>query len=442
MGVLGLITTLAMAFALSSSRRSVRVKTVLGGLALQFVFALIVLRTQAGENAFGWLSNRVTAVLGYGSVGANILFGALTQNGSVDVSAKLLNGEPVEASVALGASFAFGVLPTIIFFSALSAILYHLGLLQLVVRALAWAMRRTMGLTGVESLSAAANVFLGQTESPLLIRPYLRTMSESEIMALMTGGFATIAGGVLAAFIGMLSPNFPDIARHLIAASVMSAPAALVFAKIMVPSSAGIERGAKWRRDMNQVATDTAPDHPEVADATTSNIMDAAARGTSEGLSLALNVGAMLIAFTGLIALLNALIGGAGELFGFDGLTLNWILGKCFSPLAWLLGVPWRDAELVGGLMGTKTVLNEFLSYLDLARLMNEGQLRNPKSILIATYALCGFSNFASIGIQLGGLTLLAPERRATFARLALRAMIAGSLACFETAAIAGLLMR
>jgi CNT family concentrative nucleoside transporter len=305
-------------------------------------------------------------------------------------------------------------------------ILYHLGLMQLAVKGFAWVMQRTMRTSGAETLSAAGNIFVGQTEAPLLIKPFVEKMTMSELMAVMTAGFATVAGGVMAAYVGMLVSYFPDIAGHLMAASVMSAPAALVVAKLMVPESETAETAGRL---------DFAVDRPDV------NVIDAAARGASEGLVLALNVGALLLAFVALIYMFNGLLGWAGGLAGLDGLTLEAILGWVLAPLAWLMGVPWADAPQVGSLMGVKTVLNEFFAYVQLAGVLGGEHDLQPRSIIIATYALAGFANFSSIAIQLGGIGGIAPSRRHDLSRLGLRAMIGGSIAAFMTATVAGMIV-
>jgi CNT family concentrative nucleoside transporter len=287
-------------------------------------------------------------------------------------------------------------------------------------------MQATLRTSGAESFSAAANIFLGQTEAPLLVKPFLKDMTRSEIMAVMTGGFATVAGGVLAAYVGMLMGNFPDIAGHLLAASVMSAPASLVFAKIMLPETEHPVTLTTKRIDVE--ITDT-------------NVFDAASRGTSDGLYLSLNVAAMLIAFVALIAFLNWMLAAIGGAIGVADLSLDRIFAVIFSPFAFMLGVPWEDAPAIGSLLGIKTALNEFVAYLQLADYLQEGVIKNSKSVIIATYALCGFANFASIGVQIGGLSALAPTRRQDFAVIGFKAMIAGILACFQTAAIAGILL-
>jgi CNT family concentrative nucleoside transporter len=305
-------------------------------------------------------------------------------------------------------------------------VLDHLGAMQIVVRGFAWVMQRSMETSGPETLSAAGNIFVGQTEAPLLIKPFVEGLTRSELMAVMTGGFATVAGGVLAAYVGMLVAFFPDIAGHLIAASVMSAPAALVIAKIMIPETGEPETLGEL---------DLSVEKPDV------NVIDAASRGASEGLHLALNVGAMLLAFIALVAMVNALIAWGGATVGLEGLTLQSILGWLLAPLAWMLGVPWTDAATVGSLLGIKTVLNEFVAYLGLADILAGGSGISARSAVIATYALSGFANFSSIAIQIGGIGGIAPSRRHDLSRLGLRAMIGGSLAAFMTAAIAGMLL-
>jgi CNT family concentrative nucleoside transporter len=339
---------------------------------------------------------------------------------------------PVQASGSMaevGSFFAFGVLPTIIFFSSLMAVLYHLGVMTFVVRGIAWVMQRTMGTSGSETLSASGNIFVGQTEAPLLVKPFVGGMTESELMAIMTGGFATVAGGVMAAYVGFLQASFADIAGHLLAASVMSAPAALVCAKLMVPEPEPEKSETYGQLKVNLEKIDA-------------NVIDAAARGAGDGLKLALNVGAMLLAFIALIAMINFGIGWACGLVGFDGVTLEGILGKLLAPLAWVMGVPWHDCAAVGQLIGVKTVVNEFVAYINLSGMVNDpNQLTHPRSVIIATYALCGFSNFSSIAIQIGGIGGIAPERRSDLAKLGLRAMVAGSFACFLTATVAGLLV-
>jgi concentrative nucleoside transporter, CNT family len=440
--LLGMIVLLGIAWLLSTNRSAIPWRIVAWGIGLQVTFAVLILKTTAGVAIFAAVNDVIIALLGFTVEGAQFLFGNLVWN-HVPVG----TGEPGNApmmpapgSVAqTGAFFAFNVLPTIVFFSSLMTVLYYFGIMQRVVRGVAWVMMRTMRTSGAETLSAAGNIFLGQTEAPLLVKPFVARMTRSELMAVMTGGFATVAGGVMAAFVGMLVFYVPDIAGHLLAASVMSAPAALVFAKIMVPESELPETTGRLTLEIER------PD---------ANVIDAAARGAGEGLSLAFNVGAMLLAFIALIALVNSLLGLIGEWTGLTPLLQQWnwlaldqrlnlesILGWIFAPLAWVMGVPWQDASIVGGLLGIKTAVNEFVGYLRLSALLGEGSPLAPRSIIIATYALCGFANFSSIAIQIGGLGGIAPGRRSDLARLGLRAMIGGTLAAFMTATVAGMII-
>ena len=396
--VLGLFVMLAIAWALSSNRGAIKWRPVAMGTALQIVFALIILKTEVGRNVFDVVGSGITRFLDFTDAGASFVFGDRFKE----------------------FYFAFKVLPTIIFFSSFITVLYYFGILQKIVSVFAKVMMRTMGTSGAESLSASANIFVGQTEAPLLIKPYVGTMTKSELMAVMTGGFATIAGGVMAAYVGM-----GVSAKHLLAASVMSAPAALVMAKLMFPEteksvtagSVAIEIDRPW-----------------------ANSIDAAASGAADGLKLALNVGAMLIAFVALIALIDFPIVKLGQLAGYDTWSLRALLGWMFQPLAWVMGVPWADASQVGTLIGIKTAVNEFVGYVEMEKMVQAGQL-SERAQIIATYALCGFSNFSSIAIQIGGIGAMAPERKSDLARLGLRAMVAGSLACFQTATIAGFLI-
>ncbi len=396
--VLGLFSMLAIAWALSVDRKAIKWRPVIGGTLLQVVFALLILRTEWGRQAFDAIGAVITRFLDFTDAGASFVFGEKFKE----------------------FYFAFKVLPTIIFFSSFITILYYFGILQWIVKVFAKLMIRTMGTSGSESLSASANIFVGQTEAPLLIRPYVPTMTKSELMAVMTGGFATVAGGVMAAYIGM-----GVSAKHLLAASVMSAPAALVMAKLMFPEK---------EHSLTKGKVEIEVERPWA------NVIDAAASGAGDGLKLALNVGAMLIAFVGLIALIDWPITSFGHWIGQEQLSLRWILGVVCRPLAWLMGVPWADAGQVGTLIGIKTAVNEFVGYVEMEKMVAAGQL-SERAQIIATYALCGFSNFSSIAIQIGGIGGMAPERRSDLARLGLRAMVAGSLACFQTAAIAGFLI-
>lgn len=398
-GLIGLLVIPGIAWLLSTHRWQVRWRTVATGIAIQFVLALLILKTAPGEAFFELAKNVVTTFLEFADAGSEFVFG--------------------EEGMAL-VPFAFKVLPTIIFFSSVVAVLYHLGVIQRVVKVFAVVMTKVMGTSGPESLSASANIFVGQTEAPLLIRSYVGGMTRSELMAVMTGGFATVAGGVMAAYVGMGID-----AGHLVAASVMSAPAALVMAKLMIPETETDKVSAK--ADF-KVKTPWA------------NMIDAAAQGAGDGLKLALNVGAMLLAFIALVALVNGLLGPVGGWIGLPGLNLEMILGFLFRPLAWVMGVPWAEADAVGTLLGLKTAANEFVAYSRFEDISAENQL-SEKSRVIATYALCGFSNFSSIAIQIGGIGGIAPERKSELASLGLRAMIAGTLACLQTATIAGLLV-
>jgi len=426
--LLGIGVLAVGAWALSVDRRSVPWRIVLWGLGLQFVFALLILRTPFGAAVFEVANDMILAAVGFTLEGARFLFGDLVYHNVPVGTGEPGNGGFVAEGTQVartGAFVAFNVLPTIIFFASVMTVLYHLGVMQRIVAGIAWVMRRTMGTSGAETLSAAGNIFVGQTEAPLLVKPFVARMTRSELMSVMTGGFATVAGGVMAAYVGMLAGFFPDIAGHLMAASLMSAPAALVVAKLMVPeagtpATAGRSAGRIERPDVN--------------------VIGAAARGASEGMSLALNVGAMLLAFLAMIALLNAALGWVGGLVGLEGLTFEGMLGWLLAPVAWLMGVTWEDAATVGSLMGLKTVATEFVAFLGLAGEMADGSL-SARSATIAAYALSGFANFASIAIQIGGIGGIAPSRREDLARLGLRAMIGGSIAAFMTAAIAGVLI-
>lgn len=427
--VLGLLFLTGLAWLMSVDRKRVAWRVVAWGISLQLIFAVFILKTPVGARIFDTMNVVVVALLGFTVDGARFLFGNLVFN-SVPVGA----GDPGQGPFTdmpgmvanTGGFFAFNVLPTIIFFSSLMTVLYHLGIMQLAVKGVAWVMQRTMRTSGAETLSAAGNIFVGQTEAPLLIKPFIEKMTMSELMAVMTAGFATVAGGVMAAYVGMLVTYFPDIAGHLMAASVMSAPAALVVAKLMVPESEAAETAGRL---------DFAVDRPDV------NVIDAAARGASEGLYLALNVGALLLAFVALIYMFNGMLGWLGGLVGLETLTLETVLGWVLAPLAWLMGVPWADAPDIASLMGIKTVLNEFFAYIQLAGVLGGEHDLQPRSIIIATYALAGFANFSSIAIQLGGIGGIAPSRRHDLSRLGFRAMIGGSIAAFMTATVAGMIL-
>jgi len=404
----GAVVILAIAVVFSTNRRAIRWSTVAWGLGLQIVFAVIVLKTEPGARVFKVLGDYITRLLGFAGVGSAFVFGAL---GDSTVWGRVMAGALGPAGAQQASIFAFQVLPTIIFIAALFAILYYFGIMQVVVRLFAMLMHRVMGASGAESLNVAASIFMGQTEAPLTIRPFLPDMTQSELMTVMTSGMAHVSGGVMAAYI-----LFGIEAKHLLTAVIMTAPGTIMMAKMMVPE-------VEVPKTMGSVKLDV--------ETTDVNVIDAAGRGTGEGLHLALNVGAMLISFLALIALLNAIL-------GLVHLSLPQIFGWVFSPVAWSMGVPWRDAPTVGNLLGTRMVLNEFVAYSQLGPL--KGSL-DPKSFTICTYALCGFANFSSIGIQIGGIGALAPNRRHDLARLGLRAMFAGTLANFMTATIAGFLL-
>jgi concentrative nucleoside transporter, CNT family len=406
--LVGLIVILSVAYALSTNRRAIDRRTVLWGLALQVVFALLVLKTATGQAVFQRLGGVINRLLDFAFVGSSFVFGPL---GDKEVWPRIMTTVLGQEGARYGVVFAFQVLPTIIFIAALFAILYYFGVMQVIVRLFAIMMRRVMKASGAESLNVAASIFMGQTEAPLTIRPFLPRMTESELMTVMTAGMAHISGGIMAAYI-----LFGIEAKHLLTAVIMTAPGTLMMAKIFVPETEMPETMGTVRLEVER--TDV-------------NVIDAAGRGTSEGLALALNVGAMLISFLALIALLNALL-------GLVGLSLPQIFGWVFAPIAWSMGVPWQDAPVVGNLLGTRMALNEFVAYAELGTL--KGTL-DPRSFTIATFALCGFANFSSIGIQIGGIGALAPTRRHDLARLGLRAMLAGTLANFVTATIAGFLL-
>jgi concentrative nucleoside transporter, CNT family len=404
----GLILIMTFAYAISTNRRAIDRRTVAWGLSLQILFALIVLKTTVGQRVFGTVGGVITKVLNFAFVGSTFVFGPL---GSKEIWPQIMNKVLGPQGAQYGVIFAFQVLPTIIFIAALFAILYYFGVMQIVVRAFAVLMRRVMRVSGAESLNVAASIFMGQTEAPLTIRPYLPRMTESELMTVMTSGMAHISGGIMAAYI-----LFGIDAKHLLTAVIMTAPGTLMMAKMFVPETQVPETMGTVKLDVEK--TDV-------------NVIDAAGRGTGEGLALALNVGAMLISFLALIALVNAILGLAH-------LSLEQIFGWVFAPIAWSMGVPWRDAPTIGNLLGTRMALNEFVAYSQLGPM--KGAL-DPKSFTIATFALCGFANFSSIGIQIGGIGALAPTRRHDLARLGLRAMFAGTLANFITATIAGFLL-
>ena len=425
-GLLGIIVLLGILLLLSNDRRAIKPRVIFWGFALQIVFALLILRTRIGFAIFDRIGKGISKLLAFSDEGARFVFGRLADPTYIEAIARNM---PDAANFINRYSivFAFKILPTIIFVASLFAILYYLGIMQRVVYAMAVVMARTMRTSGAESLSTAANVFMGQTEAPLVVAPYVKNMTMSELMTVMTSGMAHISGGVMAAYIGLgIDPVF------LLTASVMTAPASMMVAKIMYPEKEKPETLGVVRMEMER--TDV-------------NVIDAAARGASDGVRLAINVAAMLIAFIALIALINAVLGLIGSVTGINQalgrpFNLEFILGAIFAPLTFLMGVPWKDAMAVGNLLGTKLVLNEFVAYLKLSPLGGNVQgMLEPRSILIATYALCGFANFSSIGIQIGGIGSLAPNRRSDLARLGFRALIGGFIATCLTATLAGILV-
>ncbi len=399
---LGLLVMVAIAWAASRDRRRMPWRTAAWGIGLQLGLGVLLLRTPAGRLFFDAMSALVEALLRYTDAGVRFVFGALVDTGF---------------------SFVVNVLPIIVFMGSLFAVLYHLGIMQRLVNVLARALARTMGVSGAESLAAVANVFLGMVESALVVRPYLEAMTRSEIFSLMTVGMATVAGSVLLAYVGMLGGG--DYAGHLATASLLSAPAGLMLAKVMVPE---VETPRTLGRDGPKVESSAV------------NVIDAAAQGALAGMRLAAYVGALLVAFIGLIALVNGILAGLGGLLGIQDLTLQRILGVLLAPLAWLMGVAWEDAARVGALLGLKTVLNEFIAYRELGDLIEAGALQ-PRSAVIASYALCGFANLGSVAILIGGIVGLAPSRRTEVARFGLLSILSGSLASFMTACVAGLLL-
>ena len=432
-GLLGIVVLLGIAVALSEDRRRIDWKQVAIGIALQIVLGVAILKLPLVRQVFDWIAGFFIVVLDFTEAGARFVLGEWP-----DVT-QVRDGITGELYT-VGYIFAFKVLPTIIFFSALSSVLYYLGVLQLIIKGFAWVMVRFLRLTGAESVAAAANVFIGQTEAPLVVKPYLERMSRSEILCLMTGGMATIAGSVFAAYVGFLGGGDPAMqklfATHLLTASIMSAPAAIVAAKILVPSP---EPVALDRQSLEIPRAEVG-----------SNLLDAVSKGTTDGIRLAVNVGAMLLVFTAFIAMLNYILAnGLGGWTGlndwavrisdgrFEAFNMEFVLGLVFAPFAWILGVENADILLAGQLLGLKTTLNEFVAYAELEGVKD---MLGDRSLIILTYALCGFANFASIGIQIGGIGAIAPGQRTTLTQLGIKALVGGTIACFLTATIAGLL--
>ena len=409
-GILGLLTMLVLAYVFSTNRRAIRLKTVAWGLGLQFVFAVFVLRIDAGRRVFQKAGDVVNHLLSYAFVGSQFVFGDLGKQGSH-----------------LGFYFAFQVLPTIIFIAAFFAVLYHYGIMQFVIKIAAWVMTRVMGASGAESLNVAASIFMGQTEAPLTIRPFLPDLTRSELMTVMTSGMAHVSGGIMAAYIA-----FGIEPKHLLSAVIMTAPGTLLMAKMLVPETE--QPKTAGRVVMSEEEEETEKEE---------NLLGAVARGTTDGLHLALNIAAMLISFLALIALTNGIMGGMHNWLAGHGIlwfpeSLERIFGVIFAPVAWVIGVPWRDCGIIGNLLGTRMVLNELVAFSML------GPMRatiDPRSFTIATFALCGFANLSSIGIQIGGIGALAPNKKGELARLGIRAMLAGTMANLMSASIAGMLL-
>lgn len=426
--LLGAVLLIAVAWSLSTDRTRISWRAVGWGFGLQIAFAVLVLQTPFGVAFFEGMNGLVREVLGYAEQGGRFIFGNLVSNnvpiGTLDGNQNFTATPGAVAQT--GAFFAFRIFPNIIFVACLMTVLYHLGIMQVIVRGVAWVMQRTMRTSGAETLCAASNIFVGLMESPLVIKPFIAKMTESELLAIMTAGMATISGGVLAAYAGMMLPYQPEAAGHLIAASIMSAPAAFVMAKLLVPETG--EPATAGTLDVEAVRPDV-------------NVIDAAARGASDGLRLALVVGAMLIAFVALIALANGVVGWVGSLVGFENLTIDGMLGSLLAPVAWMLGVPWSDAALVGQMIGVDFVLNEFVAFVQLEAALGAGAALEQRSLIIAIYALATFANFGSLAMTVAGIGEIAPERRHDLARLGVKALFAGMLAALLTAAFAGMLV-
>ena len=401
-GILGIIVLLSISFLLSNNKSLVDKNIIFWGLGLQFSFAFIILKTSFGEKLFFYFNIFIVKLISFADAGSDFLFTSFIPEVGYDQA--LLN-------------FAFRALPVIIFFSSLIAVTYHLGIIQFVIKNISLLMEKTMKTSGAETLSISANIFVGQTEAPILIRPYISLMTKSELMAVMVGGFATVAGSVMALYVTWLN-NIPDIAGHLLAASVMSAPAALMVAKIIYPETKSLKTINSNK--INLKSNDN-------------NIVDAVGRGATEGLKLAANVAAMLIAFISMVAMINFVL-------GLLGTSMQEILGLLFKPLAWTMGIPWKDAEVVGTLMGEKIVLTELIAFRDLSDYVTKNIL-SERSIIITSYALCGFANFGSIGIQLGGIGSMAPERKKDLSRIVFKAMLGGAIASWLTASIVGIII-
>jgi concentrative nucleoside transporter, CNT family len=404
-GILGLITMLALGYIFSTNRKAIRLKTVGWGLGLQFVFAFFVLKVEIGRTLFQKAGDGVNRLLSYAFAGSQFVFGDLGKQGSH-----------------LGFYFAFQVLPTVIFICALFAVLYYIGVMQLVIKGAAWLMTRFMGVSGAESLNVAASIFMGQTEAPQTIRPFLPDLTRSELMTVMTSGMAHVSGSIMAAYIA-----FGIEPKHLLSAVIMTAPGTLVMAKMLVPET-----------EVPKTAGRVVMSEDEVEKEKNENLLGAIARGTTDGLYMALNIAAMLISFLALIALLDGIMGGVHAHIAWFPSSLESILGVLFAPIAWVIGIPWHDCAAIGNLLGVRMVLNELVAF---SMLGPQKAMLDPRSFTIATFALCGFANFSSIGIQMGGIGALAPNKRGELAKLGIRAMLAGTMANLMSASIAGMLL-
>jgi CNT family concentrative nucleoside transporter len=435
-GLVGVAGLTGICWLLSQNRKAVDWRLVVGGLGFQILLALVILKIPHADKPIEWVSGFFVTLLSFTDSGTQFVFGFL--GAGPEFWERVNAGIVAEGFTGFGLIFAFKVLPTVIFFSALTSVLYYLGWLQVVVKGFAWLLQKSMRLSGSESLAAAANVFVGQTEAPLMVKPYIGDMNRSELLCLMTGGMATIAGGVFGAYVWILGGSDPVAqsmyAKHLLTASLLSAPAAIVAAKILLPQTEPVEHELRVSKDkMGE------------------NTFDAICQGTTQGLMLALNIGAMLITFLAFIALFNYLIGLVGTVTGmngviagatggaYDGLSLELLFGTLFAPIAWMIGVGAGELMSMGELLGIKLVANEFVAYERLGQMLREGGVLSPRAAIIATYALCGFANFSSMGIQIGGIAVLAPSQRVNLSRLALLAMVGGTVACLYTAAVAGM---
>jgi len=403
-GILGLLTMLGLAYAFSTNRRAIRIKTVAWGLGLQIVFAVFVLRVEYGRRAFQVIGDAANKVLSYSFSGSEFVFGPLGKQSSN-----------------IGFIFAFQVLPVVIFICAFFAILYHIGVMQFVIRIAAWLMIRVMGASGAESLNVAASIFMGQTEAPVTIRPFLPDLTRSELMTVMTSGMAHVSGSIMAAYFA-----FGAEPRHVLSAVIMTAPGTILVSKMLVPETEEPKTAGK-------VVMSAEEEDREKRE----NLLGAIARGTSDGLHMALNIGAMLIAFLALVALFDGIFGGIHRHFAWFPTSMESVLGLLFAPIAWLIGIPWHDCPIIGNLLGTRMILNELVAF---SMLGPQKAVLDPRSFTIATFALCGFANLSSIGIQIGGIGALAPNRKGDLARLGIRAMLAGTMANLMSASIAGML--